>query len=125
MDCEWEYGEFGRCTRSCGGGTKTRYPVITVQPQHGGKPCPNFVVNRDPDEEPCNQNPCPGLLPLVIAFLDSPLNSVFGKGSCIYVAMMFYSYCHFQPLQWIVSGSMVNLGSAARHVVEEQNPDTQ
>ena len=24
-------------------------------------PCPNFVVNQDPNEEICNENSCPGL----------------------------------------------------------------
>ncbi|CAI8000139.1 Hemicentin-1 [Geodia barretti] len=59
VDCEWEYEQFGECSKSCGEGIKTRYPRITVQPQHGGQDCPLFVQNQEPDTTTCNNSPCP------------------------------------------------------------------
>ena len=60
VDCEWEYGEFGDCSSSCGAGIKLRYPIITVHPQHGGRECPVNVINNEPDEMECDSGPCPG-----------------------------------------------------------------
>jgi hypothetical protein len=59
IDCEWKYGEYGVCSMSCGMGTKQRFPIIIVQPQHGGKQCPVHVINLVPDSETCNDRPCP------------------------------------------------------------------
>ena len=58
VPCEWHYGDYEVCTKTCGGGTKTRFPIITQQPEHGGY-CPDHVLNRDPDTEPCNTQSCP------------------------------------------------------------------
>ena len=60
VPCEWEYGEFGQCSATCGAAERSRFPIITQQPQHGGAGCPPFVVNRVPDVEPCNLRECPG-----------------------------------------------------------------
>ncbi|CAI8000125.1 Thrombospondin-2 [Geodia barretti] len=58
VPCQWRYEEFGACTKTCGGGTKTRFPVIRTPAQHGGD-CPQHVTNRVPDIETCNTQPCP------------------------------------------------------------------
>ena len=58
VPCQWRYEEFGACTKTCGGGTRTRFPVITTPEQHGGD-CPQHVTNRVPDTETCNTQPCP------------------------------------------------------------------
>ena len=58
VPCQWRYEEFGTCTKTCGGGTKTRFPVIRTPAQHGGD-CPQHVTNRVPDIETCNTQPCP------------------------------------------------------------------
>ena len=57
--CEWKWGDYGDCSKSCGTGTKTRYPIITVPARHGGF-CPAHVLSGDPDTADCNTNPCPG-----------------------------------------------------------------
>ena len=57
MDCDWEYGELGQCSRSCGGGISKQFPKINTPAQFGGRPCPDESV---PKEIPCNNNPCPG-----------------------------------------------------------------
>ena len=59
-DCEWEYGEFGDCSVTCGGGTKYRYPIIIRPATNGGRDCPQFVHDNEPDDMACNTNPCPG-----------------------------------------------------------------
>ncbi|CAI8038080.1 hypothetical protein GBAR_LOCUS21229 [Geodia barretti] len=43
---------------SCGTGRKTRYPFITQRAQNGGRPCPPFARNRDPDVDECILQPC-------------------------------------------------------------------
>ena len=60
VDCEWEYGEFEECSSSCGEGTRNRYPIITVEPMHGGVECPEDVTEGRPETEACNSGPCPG-----------------------------------------------------------------
>ena len=59
MDCEWEYSDFGECSVTCGGGVKYRRPVIRVHPAHGGRECPGFVTEGQPDSEECNTHDCP------------------------------------------------------------------
>ena len=60
VDCEWEWGEYDECSTECGGGTRTRYPVIIERPQYGGRPCPANVRNNQPDSISCNIQACPG-----------------------------------------------------------------
>ena len=59
-DCEWEYGPFEECSKSCGGGIKNQYPVITRHPTNGGESCPPNVLNDEPNSMECNTDPCPG-----------------------------------------------------------------
>lgn len=58
VPCEWEYGNFGECSKTCGGGIKQRFPMIIEPAQHGGT-CPGHVVNGEPDEESCSTQHCP------------------------------------------------------------------
>ena len=55
IDCEGSYGEFSQCSKTCGGGTKTKPYEITTPAQHGGTPCPI----SPPINETCNTQPCP------------------------------------------------------------------
>ena len=55
-NCTWEY-MFGECTKSCDGGERIKYPVIT-QPAKGGGFCPDFVLNNKTEVESCNNDPC-------------------------------------------------------------------
>ena len=49
-----EYGEFSRCTRECGGGTRTRSRTVVVPPAGTGAACPNLTETED-----CNTQVCP------------------------------------------------------------------
>ena len=54
VNCTYTWGET-ECSVTCGGGTKTRYPIITSPAEHGGH-CPsNETVT-------CNTNRCPSEL---------------------------------------------------------------
>ena len=59
VDCEWKYGEYEQCSKTCGGGTKSRFPVIITHPAHDGAECPRHVVDGIPDSTTCNTQECP------------------------------------------------------------------
>jgi hypothetical protein len=48
-----EWGEYGPCSSTCGGGSKTRTRNITTQPQYGGQLCPPLSETAE-----CNTQPC-------------------------------------------------------------------
>ena len=55
INCVGSYGEFSQCSKTCGGGTRTKTYEITTPEQHGGAPCPiSPTIN-----ETCNTQPCP------------------------------------------------------------------
>lgn len=57
IDCipaDWSLHLWGSCTKSCGGGSRSRSRPISAQHQCGGKPC-----TRLEDDEVCNQRRCP------------------------------------------------------------------
>ncbi|XP_074624581.1 SCO-spondin-like isoform X5 [Acropora palmata] len=56
VDGQWSVWErWSRCSRTCNGGTKTRYRSCSrPRPSNGGKPCPG----KDQEEMSCNPNPC-------------------------------------------------------------------
>ena len=62
VDCIWEWGEYTDCTKECGGGTKTRYPIITQYPENGGRPCPSHVIRNESESTDCNTHSCPSKL---------------------------------------------------------------
>ena len=49
-----DFSEFSRCTRECGGGTKTRTRTVVVPPSGGGTECPHLTETVD-----CNTQVCP------------------------------------------------------------------
>ena len=49
--CEYEWGEYGECSETCGRGIKTRHPIIIEPAQHGGF-CPG------PEEVECEGDMC-------------------------------------------------------------------
>ena len=57
IDCVGSWGDYGSCTASCGGGTKTREYTITTPAQHGGAECP--ANHGDTEEINCNEDPRP------------------------------------------------------------------
>ena len=52
-DCEYWWGQWSDCSKSCQGGVQTRTPNVTKQPRHGGKACPG------PETRVCNDKACP------------------------------------------------------------------
>jgi hypothetical protein len=55
VDCQVsEYGSFGACSLTCGGGSKIRERVVVVPVVFGGKPCPSLAEYAG-----CNEQACP------------------------------------------------------------------
>ena len=40
VDCSYEWGDWGDCDKSCGGGYKRRAPTVSVSAAYGGVACP-------------------------------------------------------------------------------------
>ncbi|KAG7523510.1 hypothetical protein JOB18_048859 [Solea senegalensis] len=56
----WNYGVWGECTQSCGGGRRTRL-VVCQRPN--GQRLNDYncdILEKPPDMEQCNLQPCPG-----------------------------------------------------------------
>jgi len=49
-----EWDNWSKCTKECGGGTKTRTRTVVTKPQFGGDGCSNLIENDN-----CNTQPCP------------------------------------------------------------------
>ncbi len=58
VDCAVsDWTEWGKCSKTCGGGTKERIKTIIIEPQDGGKACPD---SKDLTEtQKCNEQACP------------------------------------------------------------------
>lgn len=52
VDCEHEWGGWGSCSEDCGGGYKSRHPVVKTMNQYGGKACPGS------EQAVCNEQYC-------------------------------------------------------------------
>lgn len=58
VDCVvGDWGEFGPCSKECGGGRKLRTRSIITPAAHGGKACP--APEELVEEDACNEDPCP------------------------------------------------------------------
>ena len=56
VDCTWDsFGEWSSCTKSCGGGEKTRKRSILTPASDGGQDCKGPAIEKDW----CNTNACP------------------------------------------------------------------
>ena len=52
-----DWGEFGECSVSCGGGLKKRFRTCSKpSPSNNGRPC----RGQADDTQSCNRDPCPG-----------------------------------------------------------------
>ena len=47
------WSDWSSCSKTCGGGNKTRTRTVTTQPKNGGTVCPSLTEN-----ETCNTQPC-------------------------------------------------------------------
>jgi hypothetical protein len=55
VDCQVSaFGGWSACSKSCGGGTRSRSRTVTVQPKNGGNACPALT-----ESEGCNTQGCP------------------------------------------------------------------
>ena len=55
VDCEMHgWGSWGSCSKTCGGGTKTRSRSVKTQPKNGGSSCPTTSESTS-----CNTQACP------------------------------------------------------------------
>ena len=68
VNCDWIWSEYTDCSAQCGGGTKTRYPIITQYPQYGGKACPSHVTNNISESTTCNEESCGELQVVMYAY---------------------------------------------------------
>jgi hypothetical protein len=57
QDCQGHWSDYGSCSSSCGGGTKSRQYVVTRNAAGGGAQCPNTAGQGD--STPCNSQACP------------------------------------------------------------------
>ena len=57
IDCVGLFGSFSECSKSCGGGIRTRKYIVVVPEQYGGHECPH--PHDFPEVENCNTQPCP------------------------------------------------------------------
>ena len=56
--CVWsQWAQFGQCSKTCGGGWKTRSRTVKEQAQNGGQPC----HGQQQEIADCNTNGCPGM----------------------------------------------------------------
>uniref|UniRef100_A0A8C9T5B8 ADAM metallopeptidase with thrombospondin type 1 motif 20 n=1 Tax=Scleropages formosus TaxID=113540 RepID=A0A8C9T5B8_SCLFO len=57
---QWNYGIWGECTQTCGGGRRTRLVICqwTNSQRLSDHSCD--ILERPPDVEQCNTHPCPG-----------------------------------------------------------------
>jgi len=55
--CVGAWGEWGACSQSCGGGTKTRTYTVATPASGGGQACP--VTDGQNEQAVCNTQPCP------------------------------------------------------------------
>ena len=59
VNCTWgPYGEWSDCTKSCGGGFRTRLRDVQQLPQNGGLEC----TGASTDLSVCNEHECPSKL---------------------------------------------------------------
>ena len=59
VNCVWgQYGKWSTCSKTCGGGTRTRTRAEASLAAHGGTPC----VGGKTETETCNSKACEGTI---------------------------------------------------------------
>ena len=104
MDGGWtSWGNWSKCSVSCGGGTQTRSRSCTNPPAaYGGKPCLGLKeITQD-----CNKDiMCPGRK-IILSFT--------------IVHILAASICCFFPFQWMVAGQRGETGANVVRLVAEE-----
>lgn len=67
-----EWSPFTDCTKTCGGGIKTRRRTVLVSDKYGGKVCPPLIQNEICNTEKCNVEPVQ-----YVAMSSSQYNTVY------------------------------------------------
>ena len=71
MHCEWSnWGQWSKCTKSCGGGTQERRRTEATTAKHGGNGCDGSNTGT----QSCKNQNCPGKVNLTFVY-----NSRFEK----------------------------------------------
>ena len=98
-DCEFTWGEWSSCSRSCGGGHRHRAPIVTREAEHGGVACP------EREQGDCSQEACktPSPTPETIAVLEN-------------------RDCVFQWGQWSTCNRSCGSGQKQRSAIISQHP---
>ena len=58
VDCEWAEWEHGECSKTCGGGERTKIRNMEVEANFGGLECSGLST----EIESCNKDECPGII---------------------------------------------------------------
>ena len=64
VDCEWgPYGEWSSCSKTCGGGEKSRTRLVSQLASNGGKACEGEAT----ETTSCNEAACTGMYTTVVS----------------------------------------------------------
>ena len=56
VDCEWRNWEYGECSKTCGGGSRTNTRSKRIEETFGG-----VCIGEAIEVEECNTEKCPGM----------------------------------------------------------------
>ena len=56
VNCEWTDWEISECSKTCGGGKRTKARDTKIKASHNGKECSGLAIV----DEDCNMQFCPG-----------------------------------------------------------------
>jgi len=57
VNCVGDWGNWGGCSKTCGGGKQSRTYTVTTSAKHGGAACPR--TNGAVEQQDCNTHSCP------------------------------------------------------------------
>ena len=64
VDCKWgPYGEWSSCSKTCGGGEKSRTRLVSQLASNGGKACEGEAT----ETTSCNEAACTGMYTTVVS----------------------------------------------------------
>jgi hypothetical protein len=79
VDCVGSWGQWGQCSKQCGGGTFTRTYNVTTPASGGGRQC--SVANGKQQSQSCNTQACVANVDCVGTWVDGPCSKTCGGGT--------------------------------------------